>query len=156
MNWYKRLAFREFLLKEAESDEHKRLKVQLGEWAVSRGYAAEQSVFESGAEPDVLRQHADRPFLFVGDAKWVVSEPASRAATRKRLEQYFRDFVEMLAAGKIEGGTIAIATNTLAGAEAWVEQLNSLASECRLTGPDGQPPEFQVEAVDAQTFVTFW
>ena len=156
MNWYKTLKLRDFLLKEAESDEHKRLKTQLGQWAVSRGYAEEQSTFESGVEPDVLRLNRAKPFLFVGDAKTVSSEPASRAATRKRLGQYFREFAGALAAGEFQGSTLAVATNSREGAEAWVEELNSMAAECGIAGPDRQPPAFQIEPTDEQTFIVYW
>jgi hypothetical protein len=156
MNWFKKSQFREWLIKEAESNEHRRLKERLGQWAVSKGYSEAQIAFESGVEPDVLRLNAEGPLLFVGDAKNFATEPASRLATRRRLAQYFRKFAGALEAKIIKGGTLAVATNSEKGAQEWVAELNAMAFDHGLTNAENGPPSFNIDKIDDRTFVVFW
>lgn len=145
----------ERVLGEAVGDEHERLKTALITWAGGRGYGTKFQRLTSGI-PDVLLGTDERPtFLFVGDAKDSANETADVFATWERIRGYVRDFAALIGKKQINGGVIAISTNTLKAAQRWVPFLNSMAELERLS-EGGKPPNFVVTEIDAKTFVAWW
>ncbi|MBL9084998.1 MAG: hypothetical protein JNK76_24555 [Planctomycetales bacterium] len=145
----------ERVLGEAAGTEHERLKAALITWAKARGYHVSFSRLTSGI-PDVLLGTDEGPtYLCVGDAKDSANETADVFATWERIRGYVRDFAGLIREKRTRGGVLAIATNTMAAAQRWVPFLNAMAESARLS-EGGNPPNFTIATVDAQTLIVWW
>jgi hypothetical protein len=60
-----------FLVKEAISKEHERIRGELDQFADARGFKLKLSELPNGLRPDVLRVNMDagKMYIFLGDAK---------------------------------------------------------------------------------------
>ncbi len=122
------------------------------------GFSKAYSGFQNGNRPDVLRGTPDDRYLFVGDAKDSEHETVDNGETVARIASYIRDFAEHLGNPGYRGGYIAIVTDSLAAAHAWVPALNLLArAACITAGSDHRAPNFQVHELRAgQSWIVYW
>ena len=161
VNWYKRsLRPDPLLLKEAaEGAEHARLRERLHAWARERGFTLPApplpKVLGRDPRPDVCLQDAAGN-AFIGDAKDAKHETADRLDTWVRIRIYVAAFAQLLEAGTISGGTIALATDDRARAEHWTVTLTAMALSANLAGPEGRTPSFIVESLDEATHIVWW
>lgn len=150
------------LLKQAESDEHIRLKQALAEWFKAnfeQGNSLESIPELSGIKPDVLLWSRQGQYLLLGDAKNASNETPANRETLIRIKNYMEVFAECCHinnAQRLSGGILAIATNSKEAATGWIYALNQLANLAGLTDGDGGLPNFQVAQHDAKTWVTWW
>lgn len=147
------------LVKSAEGAAHVRLKGELSTW-VAKQFGKEFELKElahlSGIRPDVLLWNSRDGYLFIGDAKNADNESPGKQETIQRIASYVDKFAELCRANKIKGGVIAIATNDADEAANWLSALNRLATSAGLSLSDGSPPNFQIEHLNAQTWIVWW
>jgi hypothetical protein len=135
-----------FLVKEAVSKEHERIRAELDQFAQERGFKTRLDELPNGLRPDVLRvrTEGESTYLFLGDAKVPENENPGRLDTLLRISRYVDAFARYLGEKRIAGGYIAIATNSKESAEQWLEPLKGMARERGLTTSSGGEPSFRV------------
>jgi hypothetical protein len=143
------------LKKVAVTEMHKRLQKTLDSFGANRGY--EQPVTLRDCNPDVSRIHEERGsvFLFLGDAKVAENETPDNRETVSRISRYVRTFAEMLEAGDIKGGCIAIATDDEGAADEWRSCLNFLTGAADIVSGDSKPADYIIEAAEVG-FIIYW
>jgi hypothetical protein len=143
-------------LLEAVSPEHERLKGDLNEWAIAKGYPEVINRLPSGRSPDVLRFDPDVQHLFLGDAKNADNETPRNSNTTRRIAGYVFEYGTLLG-GKIRGGIFAIATNSEAEAQEWVLPLNLFCVMSQITDADGNRADFQIDKLEGKnTWIIWW
>lgn len=148
-------------LLENPSPEHEEMREILRTWAKKefsyKSLGSDSISTEDGRiEPDVVlfRELGKASFeLFIGDAKW--SERANDPDSKKRLLRYFKIFQGFLTSGLIDGGTLAVITDTRKKAKAWVPELNEIAEEAGIIGSRGGKPNFQVVEY-RKSWIAWW
>lgn len=148
----------EALLEEGgPSPEHERLKADLTDWALFKGYSKAYKKFQNGSEPDVLRENPQGKYLFVGDAKNSENETADNSETLSRIQTYFKQFVLLLGPERYKGGILAVATNNENEANKWVPVLNTLARAACIVSGSGCLADFSVVKLDGKmTWIIYW
>ena len=136
----------------APGSEHERLRAELENWSIQRGFEKSPAVFPQDMRPDVLgeKQSSEGKFLFLGDAKDFANETAGRQDTCDEIEKYFTEFCKLLSKG-YAGGTLAIATNDAKAANDWVPKLNEIAQKASL-----KAPSFKNEQISTEAWVIYW
>ncbi len=94
--------------------------------------------------------------LFIGDAKNAKNEKPSNEKTVKRIDKYIQKFAKLLKTPRVDGGTIAIATNDAQAAEEWVVTLQELCIKAGINGTNSVQPKFTVEKFQKDTWITSW
>lgn len=131
--------------------EHVRLQSELERWATDRGFRAELADLD-GKEPDVARTNGK--FLFIGDAKDAASETMDNDDSAERFGNYFRSFARRVLDGSIEGGFVAVATNTKSAARGWATLMTAAIRLGGIRRADGGTPALQ--KVNETTWIAWW
>jgi hypothetical protein len=146
-----------FLVKEAVSKEHERIRMELDNFAEARGFTTRLDKLPNGLRPDVLRLSggAGSTLLFLGDAKVPENENPERFERLLRVSRYLDAFARYLGEKRIVGGFLAIATNSEDSATQWVMPLTEAAVERGLTTAGGDAPSFRVMQA-GNAWVAIW
>ena len=131
--------------------EHDRLRRELESWAISKGFSKEEPNLPSGKIPDVVRYTLNGESLFIGDAKDSENETSDDEKTHSQIKSYFGEFASLVSEDKIEGGIIAIATNSKETASDWKLSLNTT-----LAANFSGSLDFQILEKSKRTWIIYW
>lgn len=151
------ISLQKLLEKSGEGPTHKRLRLKLDQFARKRGFTAALKL--KGVKPDVSRKQVDghATYWLLGDAKDSANETPGNTATATRVARYVSLFANMIIAGHIDGGRVAIATDTPEAAREWRRWLNRQMGKHGIVAKlDETPPSFTISELDDETFIVWW
>jgi hypothetical protein len=134
----------------AVADNRDSLQTALIEWAGMRGYKLPYDLFgagDHGINPDVVLSFPALRLVFVGDAKPATDLPSGDSG--RVFRNYIRRFAELLSLGHIDGGRLAIATNTQVSSATWQEFLRVAISSEIAGKKSAEAPTVKIHETDS-------